>query len=416
MKKNEHVIEITIDGEKWEKALDKAFNKKNKDVAIPGFRKGNAPKDVFIKKYGEGVLYESAVDSLLNEVYKTVLKDNDLIPVTEPSVDVTKLDKDGVTYKFTVITAPDVVLGDYKNLKIKKEKATATKEEVKTELDNLVNQLAELAVKENGEVANGDTATIDFEGFMEGVPFEGGKGENYPLQIGSNSFIPGFEEALIGLKKGETKDINLKFPKNYVKDLAGKEVTFKVTIREVKERILPEINEEFFKDLGYDNIKTKEELESEIEKNIIDRKNAKIEDEYIEKCLEKASNNMKIDINDELISDEVHRMIHQFEDRLKSQGMTMEHYHEMTGTSHDDLHKQMESEATKRVKYRYLIEKVAEVEKIEFTEDEVNAKTKELADNYGVSEEELLKAYGNKELIKYDMKMHKALEIIKSEE
>ena len=215
------------------------------------------------------------------------------------------------------------------------------------------------------------------------------------------------------MKVGETKELNLKFPDDYVADLKGKEVKFNVTIREIKQRIVPELNEDFYQDLGYDNIKTEEEFLNEVEKVLIDRKNAEIDDEFVEKCMEKASENMKVEINSEIISEEVHRMIHQFEEQLKMQGIKLEDYMNITGVTHEKLHEQMEPEATKRVKYRYLLEAIADEEKLDFSEEEVKAKAKEMADNYGITEEELLKAYGSLDIVKYDMKMHKAIEILK---
>lgn len=410
--KNVKEIEITIDGDIWTNALDKTYKKKNKEVKIEGFRKGTAPKNIFLKKFGIESLYMDSVDLVIDEAYKKALNDAEITPVIEPSVDIIKIDEKAVTFKFTIISKPDVTLGEYKNLKIKKEKATVTKEEIAAEIAKLKDQLAEIAPKD-GEIAKGNTAVIDFEGFMDGKPFEGGKGENYPLEIGSNTFIPGFEDGLIGMNVGETKELNLKFPKDYVADLQGKDVTFKVTIREIKERIVPELNEDFYKDLGYDNIKTEAELEAEVEKVLLNRKEVEIEDAFTEEVLSKASSNMKVEINKEIISDEVHRMIHQFEDQLKMQGIKIDDYMNITGMTHEKLHEQMEPEAIKRIKYRYLLDTIAETEKIDFTNEEVDAKAKEMADNYGITVEELLKAYGSNEIVKYDMKMHKALEILK---
>lgn len=410
--KNVKEIEITIDGDIWTNALDKTYKKKNKEVKIEGFRKGTAPKNIFLKKFGIESLYMDSVDLVIDEAYKKALNDAEITPVIEPSVDIIKIDEKAVTFKFTIISKPDVTLGEYKNLKIKKEKATVTKEEIAAEIAKLKDQLAEIAPKD-GEIAKGNTAVIDFEGFMDGKPFEGGKGENYPLEIGSNTFIPGFEDGLIGMSVGETKELNLKFPKDYVADLQGKDVTFKVTIREIKERIVPELNEDFYKDLGYDNIKTEAELEAEVEKVLLNRKEVEIEDAFTEEVLSKASSNMKVEINKEIISDEVHRMIHQFEDQLKMQGIKIDDYMNITGMTHEKLHEQMEPEAIKRIKYRYLLDTIAETEKIDFTNEEVDAKAKEMADNYGITVEELLKAYGSNEIVKYDMKMHKALEILK---
>lgn len=411
--KNKKEIEITVSGDKWTKALDKAFKKKNKEVKIDGFRKGMAPKEVYLKKFGIDSLYMEAIEETIDDAFREALTDKKLVPVVEPSYDIKDISEEKVTYVFTIIEKPEVVLGEYKNLKIKKEKAKVSKEEIDEEIKKLQNQLAEIVPKEKGKVEKGDTAVINFEGFVDGKPLDGGKGENYPLEIGSNTFIPGFEEGVIGMEVGKEKVLNLKFPEDYVAELKGKDVEFHVTVVEIKERIVPELNEEFYLDLGYENIKTEEEFRSEVEKVLLERKNADIEDAFIEECMNKASENLKVEINEEIIDDEVHRMIEQFNEQLSRQGIKLEDYLKITGLTHEKMHEQMEPEATKRVKYRYLLEEIAEVEKIDFTDEEVEAKTKELADNYGITPEELIKAYGSKEIVKYDMKMHRALEILK---
>ncbi len=406
-------ITITIEGESWQKALDKSFKKRNKEVTIAGFRKGSAPKDIYIKNFGLESLFMDAVDFVMDEAYQKALEEAKIMPVVEPNLDIKEINENKVTFEFTIISKPEVVLGEYKKLGLKKEKAKVSKEEIDAEVKRIREEFAEIAPKEDGDVQNGDTAVIDFDGYVDGKALEGGKGENYPLEIGSHTFIPGFEEGLVGMKVGETKELNLKFPDDYVADLKGKEVKFNVTIREIKQRIVPELNEDFYQDLGYDNIKTEEEFLNEVEKVLIDRKNAEIDDEFVEKCMEKASENMKVEINSEIISEEVHRMIHQFEEQLKMQGIKLEDYMNITGVTHEKLHEQMEPEATKRVKYRYLLEAIADEEKLDFSEEEVKAKAKEMADNYGITEEELLKAYGSLDIVKYDMKMHKAIEILK---
>jgi len=414
MKKNVHEITIKIEGKEWEEILEKAFKKKNKEVKVDGFRKGCAPKDVYIKKFGIESLYMEAVDGAVDSAYKKVLEDNKLIPIIEPALDVKTINENEVEFVFTIITKPEVTLGEYKNLGIKKETAKVTKKEIEEEIEHLRTQFAEIVVKEEGTVEVGDTAIIDFKGIVDGKELEGGSGENFPLEIGGHQFIPGFEEGLVGVSAGEEKVLNMKFPDDYVADLAGKEVEFTVKVNEIKTRELPEIDEDFFKDLGYEDMKTKEELEKEVEKVLVDRKNAELEDAHIEKCLEKAADNMKVDINDEIISDEIHRMIHGLEEKLAMQGLNIEQYYEFTGMTHEKLHEQMHDEAVKRVKYRYLIEAVADAENIEFTEKEIKDKAKEMADNYGISVDELIKAYGSLDIVKYDMKMHQALEIIKS--
>lgn len=411
--KNVIVKEIKIDGEAWSKCLDDAFKKKNKEVKIDGFRKGAAPKDMFIKKFGIESLYMDAVDKAVEIAYQEVLKETEAVPVCEPKLDVKSINENEVVFEFTIITAPEVTLGEYKNLKIKKEKAKVSKEEIASELEALRTRYAEIKVKDSGTVENGDTAVIDFKGVVDGKVLEGGSGENYPLEIGSHTFIPGFEEGLVGMAVGDEKDLNLTFPENYTEELKNKDVVFTVKINEIKTRVLPELNEDFYQDLGYDDVKTQEDLEAKIEDTIKSRKEADIEDKYIEDCLSKASENMTVEINPEIISDEVHRMIHQFEDQLKMQGLTLEQYAEFTGMTHEKLHEQMEPEATKRIKYRYLLEKVAEVENIEISDEEAEKSADEMAANYGITKEELLKAYGSLEVVKYDMKMRNAIEIIK---
>ena len=411
--KNVKEITIKIEGKSWEDALDKAYKKKNKEVKIEGFRKGTAPKNIYIKKMGIESLYMDAVDFVMDEAYKKALDEAKIVPIIEPKLDITSINEKEVIFKFTITSKPEVTLGEYKNLGIKKEKAKVTKDAIDAEIEKLKNQLAEITPKENGKIEKGNTAVIDFEGFVDGKPLDGGKGENYPLEIGSNTFIPGFEDSLVGMKVGETKELNLKFPEDYVANLKGKDVKFNVTIREIKERIIPELGEDFYQDLGYENIKTEEDFRKEVESVIVERKQAELDDAHLEKCLEKASENMKVELSEDIIDEEVHRMIHQFEDQLKMQGIKIDDYMKITGMTHEKLHEQMEPEATKRVKYRYLLEEIAEAEKIDFTEEEVNKKAEEMANNYGISVDELLKAYGSNEIVKYDMKMHDAMEILR---
>lgn len=412
--KNVHVIETKVEGKDWEQCLDAAFKKRNKEVKVDGFRKGSCPKDIYIKKFGIESLYMDAIDEATEIAYQKCLKDNkDLIPVIQPSLDVKKIDDKEVVFEFTIVTKPEVKLGEYKNLKIKKETPKVTKEEIASEIEHLRTQFAEIKVKdEKAKVEEKDTAIINFKGYVDGKALEGGSGENFPLEIGSNTFIPGFETGLIGLKKGDKKTLELTFPEGYAQDLGGKDVKFDVEIMEIKTRVLPEINQDFFDDLGYDKVTNEEELHKEVEKAIKDRKMHEIEDQYLEKCLEKAAENMTVELNKEILDDEIHRMIHQFEEQLKMQGLTLEQYTQFTGVNHDKLHEQMEPEATKRVKYRYLLEEVAEKEKIDFTDKEADKKASEMAENYGITKEELLEAYGSVEVIKYDMKMREAMEII----
>lgn len=414
MAKNEEKITIKIEGEEWQKALDKAFKKKVKEVKVDGFRKGSVPKNIYLEKFGLESLYMEAVDSCLNDAYKKALDKSKVEPVVEPKIDIPAIDKDSVTFTITLVGKPEVKLGEYKNLKIKKDKVSVDQKEIDDEIEHLREQFAEIRVKEDGEVEDGDTAVIDFKGYVDGKELEGGSGENYPLEIGSHTFIPGFEEGVLKMKVGDEKDLELAFPKDYVKDLAGKKVTFHVTLREIKTRVLPDIDDNFFKDLGYDKVTNASELAKEVEKVIKERKQREIDDRFIEEVLNKAAENMKVDLSAEIIDDEVHRMLHQFENQLQMQGLKMEQYLEFSKLTMEDVHKNMEPEAIKRIKYRYLLEAVAEAEKIEVTDEEANKDAEEMAKNYGISKDELLKAFGSMEVLKYDSKMRKTLEFLKT--
>lgn len=413
--KNVHDIEIEIKGTEWEIILDDTFKKRVKDMRIDGFRKGKCPKNVYLQKFGVESLFMDAVDAAASKAYASAINDNNLVPVCEPKMDVKEIDKDHVKFVFTIITKPEVKLGKYKALGIKKEAVKVTKKEIEEEVARLASRFAEIVVKESGKVEEGNTAVIDFEGYVDGEKLDGGSGANYPLEIGSHTFIPGFEEGIVGMEVGETKTLNLTFPEEYTNELAGKDVKFDVTVREIKERVLPELNEDFYADLGFDNIKTEDEFNKEIKKVIEERKNEEAKNKYIDEVLEAAAKNMKIELNEEIIEDEVHRMLNQFGQQLQMQGISLDQYLQFTGATHEDMHKQMAPEAEKRVKYRYLIEEVAEAEKIEINDADAEAEAEKMAAEYGVDKVEFLSHFGGLDVVKYDMKMRKALEILGEE-
>ena len=412
--KNVKEITIKVEKEEWMSILKEAFNKKKKDIKLDGFRKGSVTWDLFLKKIGIETLYSEATDMVLDKKYETALKEADVVPVVQPTVDITSLNQDGITVVFKFISKPEVKLGKYTGLGVKRETAKVTKEEISKELDSLRNKYAEIIIKEDGEVESGNTAVIDFKGVVDGKELEGGSGENYPLEIGSNTFIPGFEDALIGMKLGETKDINLTFPENYVEDLKNKDVTFTVTIKEIKERKLPEINEDLFADLGYEDVKTKEELEAKIKEHLLEHKNHDIDNKYLDEVLKKACENMTVELNEEIIHDEIHRMINQYSEQLRMQGLSIEQYLEFTKSTMHDLENQMKPEAEARVKERYLLEEIAEVEKIEVTDEEVDADLERISSMYNVSKDEFVKMVGGTDMVQYDVKMRKALDFLKN--
>lgn len=412
MAKNTEKITIEIKGEEWEKALDKSFKKNVKKAQVDGFRKGSVPKNIYIEKFGIESLYQDAYESVVDDAFKSAQDKTEVKAEIQPTVDIKKIDKDGIEFEFTFVGKPEVKLGKYKDLKVKKDKLEVTQEEVDQEIDHLREQFAEIRVKEDGVVEKGDTAVIDFKGTVDGEELEGGTGENYPLEIGTNTFIPGFEDGVLGMKVGEEKDLHLKFPDDYVKDLAGKEVIFHVTLHEIKSRILPDIDEDFFKDLGYDKVTNALELAKEVENTLKESKQKDIDDRFLEDVLKAASENMEVELPEEIIDDEVHRMMHQFESQLKMQGLTMDQYYQFTNTTHEDMHKEMEPEAIRRIKYRYLLEAVSEAEKIEVTDEEADKDATEMATNYGISKEELIEAFGGMEVLKYDSKMRKTLKFL----
>lgn len=412
---NKKELTIKIEGKEWTEAVDQAFAEKVKTVTVDGFRKGKCPRNIFEKKYGKESLYIDAAEKLLGTAYEKVMADNkDIIPVVQPSVDIKSIDENGVEFVFTIITAPEVKVKKYKGLQVEKDKVTVTKEEIEHELSHLLEKYTELVVKEKGTVENGDIAIIDFEGFKDGVAFDGGKGENYSLEIGSNTFIPGFEEQLIGMNLGEEKDITVTFPENYgAADLAGKEVVFKVKVNEIKVKEIRELDKDFFEDLGMDGIDTKEKLEEEIKVNIQTQKDMDAENKYIDELLSEISKNVEVDIPEEMVDDEIHHMIHKFEEQLKMQGLSLEMYYQFTQTTHDDLHNQMEKEAYQHILYRLTLEEIMKIEKVEVTDKEVEEEIKSLSDKYGMKEDEILKAIGSKEMIQYDLEMRKVIELLK---
>ena len=411
--KNVKEFETKIEGKAWSDALDKAFNTKKKDLKVDGFRKGNCPKDIYIKKFGIETLFMDAVDNCINDAYHKILDDNKLVPVCEPKVDIKNINADFVEFIFTVIERPEVKLGKYQKLGVKKEKVEVTDEEVEHELMHLKEKYADIVELDSGKVEKGFTAVINFSGVVDGKVLEGGTGENYPLEIGSNTFIPGFEDGLIGMEIGEEKVLKLKFPEEYVENLKGKDVEFTVKVTGLKKRVLPEMNEDFFKDLGYENVKTEAELKAEIKKHLLEHKEADAENKYIDELLRKASENIEVEINPEIIENEQNRMIDDYRNNLKMQGLSLEQYLQFTKSSIEDLKKQIEPEATSRVKIRYLLEEVSKKENVEVTDEEVKEEVNRISTAYNVPENEVIDMIDGEEIIKADLKMRKAVDIIK---
>ena len=407
---------IEINGKEWEEALDKAFQKAVKNVKIDGFRKGKAPKDIFLKKYGKESLYLEAADIVLPDAYSKMLEDHkDEELVAQPDITLKTIDDKKVVFNFVLTTKPEVKLGKYKGLKVKKEKVEATEDEINATIEQMRSRYAEVMPKENGKVEDGDTAIIDFEGFKDGKAFDGGKGENYSLKIGSHTFIPGFEEQLIGMKNGEEKEIEVTFPEDYhSEELKGQKATFKVKINDVKTTVIPEIGEEFFEDLGMEGVNSLETLKEEIKTHILARKEMDSENKFIDDLLDKVCEGLKVEIPEVMTEEEVTRILKQYEENLKMQGLTLQQFYQFTNSDEAALREQMKEEANKRILSRFALEEIAKAEHIEVTDEEAEKEAKELAKKYQMKEEDFKKEFGGIEMVKYDMKMRKAIDALKA--
>ena len=406
-------LSFSIDQETIKTGLDKAFNKVKANISVPGFRKGKISRQMFNKMYGEEALFEEALNAVLPTAYDAAVKEAGIEPVAQPKIDVAKMEK-GSDWELTaeVVVKPTVSLGDYKDLTVEVE---ATKEvsdeEVETRLTNSQNNLAELVVKETA-AENGDTVVIDFVGSVDGVEFEGGKGSNHSLELGSGQFIPGFEEQLVGTKAGETVEVKVTFPENYqAAELAGKEALFVTTVNEVKAKELPELDDELAKDID-EEVETLDELKAKFRKELEESKAEAYDDAVETAAIEAAVANAEIkEIPEEMIHEEVHRAMNEFLGGMQQQGISPEMYFQITGTSEDDLHKQYEADADKRVRTNLVIEAIAAAENFTTSDEEVKAEIEDLAGQYNMPVEQVEKLLPV-DMLKHDIAMKKAVEVI----
>ena len=409
---NEVKLEITIEAEKFENAMKKVYFQNAKYFNIPGFRKGKAPMNIVEKYYGAQIFYEDAFNEVATEAYDEALAENKIEAVSRPEVDIIQMEK-GKEVIFTAVvqTKPEVELGKYKGVEITKVEYTVEEKDVEHELGHMQEHNSRLVTVEDRALENGDISTIDFEGFVDGVAFEGGKAEGHELEIGSGSFIPGFEDQLVGMKIDEEKEINVKFPEEYFsKELAGKDAVFKVKLHSIKKKELPELDDEFAKDVSeFDTLaELKASIKEKLEKSNAQR--AKYETE--EAAMKAVCEDAKLDIPTGMIELEVDNMMKDFEQRLSYQGLNMEQYLKMIGRTEEEMRKEYEPQATEAIKSRLVLEAIINAEKIEASEEEINAKMEEMANNYGKKVEELS---GNENLKKYlndGIKSEKALEFI----
>ncbi|MGB8002036.1 MAG: trigger factor [Anaerobacillus sp.] len=413
---NQGVLTVEVDATEVNNALDEAFKKVVKQVNVPGFRKGKMPRSLFEKRFGVESLYQDALDIILPKAYSEAVEESGIDPVDRPEVDIEQIEKDqNLIFKATVTVKPEVKLGEYKGLEVEEQDTNVTDEEVEAELKSLQEKQAELVVVEDGELQEGDTAVIDFEGFLGEEPFEGGKGDNYSLEVGSNTFIPGFEEQLIGEKAGAEKEVTVTFPEEYhAENLAGQEATFKVKIHDIKRKELPELDDEFAKDVN-ENVESLDELKKTTKENL---EKQKAEDADVQKkdtLIEKAAENSEIDLPSAMVDAEVDRMLQEFEQRLQQQGMNLEMYYQFSGQDDKALREQMQEDGEKRVRTNLTLEAIAEAEKVDVSEEEVNEELSKMAAMYNMEEEQIrsmLTMQGGTDALKGDLRIRKAIDVL----
>lgn len=411
-KTNELKLTFTVEAKKFEDGMKKVYTKTAKYFSIPGFRKGKAPMSLIEKTYGPSIFYEDTFNEIVPEIYEAELKENNIEAVSRPDIEITQMEK-GKDLIFTAIvqTKPEVKLGQYKGIELEKADTSVMAADVKKELDRMAEKNARLVSIEDRAVKNKDIAVIDFEGFVNGVAFEGGKAENHELEIGSKTFIPGFEDQVIGMKIDEERDINVKFPEEYFsKELAGKDATFKVKLHEIKVKELPAIDDDFAKDVSeFDTLK---DLKASIKDKLTDEKKNQAKYQLEDAAIKAVCDNTEIDIPSGMIETEIDNILRDIEGRLSYQGLNLSQYLKMINKSEDDMRKEYEEQAATSVKSRLVLEAIVKEEKIEAKDVEIEEKIKEMAKNYGKSEDELMSNENLKTYLKNNITTEKAIQFI----
>lgn len=410
---NQGVLTVEVDAETVKNGLDAAFKKVVKNLNVPGFRKGKVPRVIFEQRFGVESLYQDALDVILPEAYGKAVEETGIEPVDRPEIDIEQMEK-GKELIFTakVTVKPEVKLGEYKGLEVEKMDTEVTDEDVHEELTSLQKGHAELVVKEDGKVEDGDTVVLDFEGSVNGEVFEGGTAENYSLVVGSNTFIPGFEEQLIGMETGEEKDVEVTFPEEYhAEELAGKPAVFKVKINEIKYQELPELNDEFAKETD-EEVETLDELKEKIRTRLEERRQSEAEQTLRDSLVEKAAENAEIDIPEVMVENEIDRMLQEFTQNLAAQGMNLDLYYQFSGQSEADLRSQMKENAETRVRTSLTLEAIADTENLEATDEDLEEELSKMSEQFNLPVEDIKKALGNLDGMKSDLKIRKAVEFL----
>ncbi|NLL93518.1 MAG: trigger factor [Clostridiales bacterium] len=412
--KNMAKLTIEVSAEEFEKAIEKAYQKNKGKMSVPGFRKGKVPRKMIEKMYGVGVFYEDAANEIIPEAYASEIENCDLDIVSQPKIDVVQIEE-GKSFIFTaeVATKPDVELGEYKGIEVEKKTAEVTAEEVDAELEKERDKQSRLVPVEGRAVADGDSVTIDFEGFVDGVAFDGGKGTDYALTIGSHSFIDTFEDQLVGKNIGDDVEVNVTFPEQYqAEELQGKAAMFKVQIKGIKEKQLPELDDDFAQDVS--DFDTLAEYKEDLKKKLLEKKEEEVKAQFEEEVVEKVVANAKMDIPEAMVELQVRQMAENFARRMSSQGLTMEQYMQFTGLTPDKLTEQMRPQAVKTIESRLVLEAIVKAENIEASEDEFKAELEKMAAMYQMEVDKLSELVSDKEKesMKLDIAVQKAVDFI----
>ena len=412
LEKNMAKLTIEVSAEDLDKAMEKAYQKQKSRISLPGFRKGKAPRKMIESMYGKGVFMEDAVNSLVPQEYTKALGECDLEIVSQPEINVTQMEP-GKALIFTadVAVKPEVTLGDYKGVEVPKSEITVTDEEVDAEVKKEQDKNARTVAVEDRAAANGDITTIDFEGFVDGEAFEGGKGTDYPLTLGSGSFIPGFEDQLVGAKAGDHVEVKVTFPEEYqAKELAGKEAVFQCDVKKVEAKELPELDDDFAQDAS--EFDTLAEYKEDIKKNLTEKKEKEARAAKENAAVDKAIENAQMEIPDAMLNTQVRQMLDDFSRRMQSQGLTMEQYFQFTGMTLEKMQEEMKPQALKRIQTRLVLEKIAEVENLTATAEDIEAEYEKIAKNYGIDAQKVKGILPEKEIAK-DVTVNKAIDLVK---
>ncbi|HDG4273143.1 TPA: trigger factor [Staphylococcus aureus] len=411
---NEGLLTVTVPAEKVNKALDQAFKKVVKKINVPGFRKGKVPRPIFEQRFGVEALYQDAIDILLPDAYGEAIDETDIKPVAQPEVSVTQIEKGkDFIFEATVTVEPEVKLGDYKGLEIEKQETELSDDELQEAIDHSLGHLAEMVVKEDGVVENGDTVNIDFSGSVDGEEFEGGQAEGYDLEIGSGSFIPGFEEQLEGMKVDEEKDVVVTFPEEYhAEELAGKEATFKTKVNEIKFKEVPELTDEIANELDAE-ANTVDEYKENLRKRLAEQKATDAENVEKEEAITKATDNTTIDIPEAMVNTELDRMVSEFAQRIQQQGLDLQTYFQISGQDETQLREQMKDDAEQRVKTNLTLTAIAEAEKIEATDEDIDKELEKMSKQFNISVEDIKNTLGNTDIIKNDVRIQKVIDLLR---